>query len=166
MKYTNVCLKGDGTIETGKKIIKHLKILGGILDLSNFIASNKDSYYFIKREGIITCENFQPPGYILIDLPEEKPLPKWMWVWDGSEKLAVKRYVISQLKNNHYIALANSALEECSEYQEYLDGGLGYMLYPYLHAKDIEAESPLLKELETLKQRIAKIEKQINVYVK
>jgi hypothetical protein len=163
MKNTNVCIKGDGSHETGSWLIKYLKSLGGITYLEmNGTVDN--AYYFItKNNNFIAYTYEKPDGYDLIDLPkdkpEEKPLPKWMWVWDGEEEKAVKRYVVFRANNNHFISLAHAESEEHSDYQEYLGGSLGYVLYPYKHAKDIksETENPLLKELEEMKQKIAEI---------
>ncbi len=166
MKNTNVCLKGDGTDEAGWKIINYFLNCGAREDTGYM--GNTTYYYFI-RDNRITTSNCVPYGYTLIDLPkdkpEESPLPKWMWVWDHDENDAVKRYIIFKDKNDMFVAIADSDSEDSNTHNNYISGtNTLYSYMPFKYAKDIEKEThenPLLKELETLKQRIAEIENQI-----
>ena len=145
MKNKNVCLKGDGTKGTGKKIIKHLESLGGYN--RNGYTGAYEKYYYIKRDNDIVKFSIFPSGYTLISLPEDKPLPKWMLVWDEDENRAEVRYVVFKDKNNYYVAIADSYSENSMSYRDYLSGEYaGYVFYTYKYAKDIESESPLLKE--------------------
>jgi hypothetical protein len=67
-----VCIKGDGTLEYGKKIIEYLKSLGGINQylLDGDDKSRINSGYFIDKNFIINSGT-KPYNYREIDLKKE-----------------------------------------------------------------------------------------------
>jgi hypothetical protein len=57
-KINDLCFKGDGTKETGKKIIQLLKEAGG----DNFwgLTGENEVYYYIGRENVISISIYEP----------------------------------------------------------------------------------------------------------
>ena len=167
MKNTNVCIKGDGSHETGSKLIKYLKSLGGITYLEmNGTVDN--AYYFItKNNNFIAYTYEKPDGYTLIDLPEDKPedkpeespLPKWMWVGNSTDTL-YKRFVLFIDKNGMAVAIDGADDPMHKRYISYANSDKQhYSATTWYYYKDIEKvpENQLLKELEEMKQKIAEI---------
>jgi len=76
----NKCIKGNGTIDYGKRIIKHLEEHGGV---NNGWEGCNHSYYFITPKGNIECSEYNiPEGYTELVLEEDKFVPKvgdWIW---------------------------------------------------------------------------------------
>ena len=66
-----ICIKGDGTEEYGKKIILYLESLGGY-NLNWFNGSDKN-YYYINLHNIIGISGEIPSGYTEISLKKEFP---------------------------------------------------------------------------------------------
>ena len=72
MKY-KVAYRGDGTKETGKKIIAELERLGGV----NYYChhGNNDGYYWIdKVDNRICCTSYLPKACTLTQLESTKKL--------------------------------------------------------------------------------------------
>ena len=67
-----VCFKGDGTYETGTKIINELIRLGG--KNVGVWGDSKGNYYCINDKGNVSMEFDIPKGYTLTELPSEVKL--------------------------------------------------------------------------------------------
>ena len=139
MTNKKVAIKGDCTVETGKRIINYLEGLGWV-NSSNF-GFMGNYYYSLDRNGHIGYTPDIPLGYELITLPEptpEKTFPREMWVWDRSELYGMAAIVDGMYKGRYMVA----------------DGG-DYDTYKY--AKEIEPPKPL-----TTDEKIADLQKQID----
>lgn len=156
-----VCFKGDGTKETGAKIIKALKMLGGE-NIKGYNGKSIDYYFTRNSEEILTLSMI-PKDYILANpddyLKEEKPYPKWMWVGDKDEKEAKscnKKYVIGKFKH------PNNGTERfvsiCSEKEN------TWTSCSWELAFDIEepTEQELIKmEIEELRAKLDELERRV-----
>ena len=62
---TQVCFKGDGTRETGTKIIKALRALGGQEQIarSNYTWQGRTDYYYWVKDGMFRNDEEIPAGY-------------------------------------------------------------------------------------------------------
>ena len=72
--------KGDGTKETGRRIIAKLESMGGV-NIGSLEGALTDQYYFIKSSdgnfrNITYSLPFPPPGYTEASLEEEKVFSK------------------------------------------------------------------------------------------
>ena len=65
-----VCFKGDGTNETGDKIINELIKLGG-KNVSDYGGNSNNRYYYINDKGNVSMEYDIPKGYELVSLNKE-----------------------------------------------------------------------------------------------
>lgn len=153
-----VCFKGDGTTDTGIKIINALVKLGGKIPIG--MSGCTANYYFIKW-GVEWSQTI-PEGYILAnpdDYLNEKPYPRWMWVSDKDEKEAKscnKEYVIGKFKH------PNNGTERfvsiCSE------KGNTWTSCSWKLAFDIEepTEQELIKmEIEELRAKLDELERRV-----
>ncbi len=141
MTNKKVCIKGDGTEETGKRIINYLEGLGGVN--SNCLKGGLAVYYFINDKNEIYCRYDLPAGYELATLPEptpEKTFPREMWVWDTYFHNRGKMVVDGMYKDK-YIANRDDRW------------------YVFNYAKEIDSEqtNPL-----TTDEKIADLQKQID----
>jgi hypothetical protein len=68
-----VCFKGDGTNETGDKIINELIRLGGE-NIGKYDGNSDGRYYYINDKGNVDLEYNIPKGYTLTELPSEVKL--------------------------------------------------------------------------------------------
>lgn len=66
-----VCIKGDGTMEYGAKIIEYLKSLGGIDHDIPYNGSSRTNFYYISEKFIICQMSYIPQGYKQITLKDE-----------------------------------------------------------------------------------------------
>ena len=131
-----VCIKSDGTFETGSRIIEYLEGLGSVnIDC---LKGGLSVYYCINDKNEIYCRSSFPAGYELITLPEptpEKTFPREMWVWDDNELWPYKKTVIGLFKDR-YVA----------------DIDFDDIWSIYKHAKEIEPPKPIIyTEEEVLK---------------
>jgi hypothetical protein len=69
-----IALLSDGTAECGKRIIEHLKSLGGTQNPGGYPLRgiDKESYYFIDVDNYFAVRPILPDGYELMELPEEE----------------------------------------------------------------------------------------------
>jgi hypothetical protein len=65
-----VCFKGDGTDNTGIKIIDELERLGG-KNVSDYGGNSNNRYYYINDKGNVSMEYDIPQGYELVSLNKE-----------------------------------------------------------------------------------------------
>jgi hypothetical protein len=65
-----VCFKGDGTDNTGIKIIDELERLGG-KNVSDYGGNANNRYYYINDKGNVSMEYDIPQGYELVSLNKE-----------------------------------------------------------------------------------------------
>jgi len=158
----NICLKGDSTKEIGKRIIKYLESIGG--SNVNLYRGDSLAYYFI-RDGIITGGGHIPPGYVLINLPEEKPeekpFPKWMWVKDSiKDKEPLKRFVVFIDKNDKAVCVSNAKDDKGPEYIAYVNGDVdGYEFTGWGYYCDIKEDST--DEIQQLKNEVNNLKQQL-----
>jgi hypothetical protein len=92
-----VCFKGDGTDETGIKIINELIRLGG-KNIGKY-DGNSNSYYYINDVGSVDIEFNIPKGYTLTELPSEMKLNvnnKVCFKSDGTNEIGDK--IINELE--------------------------------------------------------------------
>jgi hypothetical protein len=68
-----VCFKGDGTDNTGIKIINELIRLGGE-NIGKYDGNSDGRYYYINDVGSVDIESAIPKGYTLTELPSEVKL--------------------------------------------------------------------------------------------
>ena len=133
-----VCIKGDGTEKTGKRIIEYLEGLGGV-NKNGYYGDSKHKYY-IDYNGCIR-NNTPPSDYELITIPEqtpEKTFPREMWVWDDSRHNRQKEIVDGMYKDK-YIARRKDEW------------------FVFNYAKEIEPPKPL-----TTDEKIADLQRQID----
>ena len=139
-----VALLGDGTMETGERIIKYLEGLGGI-NSRGCDGHMRSRYYLIDDNNDIDYFTNKPLDYELVTLPEpnskNKTFPREMWVWDEIEVYAVKQTVDGMYKDRYVV----------SDSQGRKDWKI------FKHAKEIEPPKPL-----TTDEKIADLQKQIN----
>ncbi len=141
MTNKNVAIKGDGTPETGKRIINYLEGLGGV-NSSNF-GFVGNYYYSLDGNGHIGYTPDIPLGYELATLPEptpEKTFPREMWVWDDNELRPFKKTVIGLFKDRYVVDV-------------YIEDHWAV----YKHAREIDPPKPL-----TTDEKIADLQKQID----
>ena len=70
-----ICIKGDGTAEYGRKIIKYLEGLGGRNNIIyKFDGSSHNCFYYINEDFIIMGIFYIPEGYKEISLKEVEPI--------------------------------------------------------------------------------------------
>lgn len=66
-----ICYQGNGTLETGSKIIKALEDLGGVNTMG--YEGKGTNYYYIRTDNVIDYEEILY-GYTLLELPKEPEL--------------------------------------------------------------------------------------------
>ena len=74
MSFPLITLKGDGTLETGEKIITRLRSLGA--SNSHNYTGFVNAYYYINCIGDITNTIYFPVGYKLVTLEQKQKLFK------------------------------------------------------------------------------------------
>ena len=74
MEYPKIAFKGDGTLETGEKIITRLKSLGGSNPINH--KGTGTIYYCINSVGNINIKNHIPEKYKLVTLYQKQKLFK------------------------------------------------------------------------------------------
>lgn len=129
-----VCIKSDGTFETGSRIIEYLEGLGSVnIDC---LKGGLSVYYCINDKNEIYCRSSFPAGYELITLPEptpEKTFPREMWVWERYETYA-SRAIVDGMYKDRYVVVTDGDWEICK------------------HAKEIDPPKPIIyTEEEVLK---------------
>lgn len=150
MTNKKVAILGDGTIETGKRIIKYLEGLGGI-NSHGCDGHMRSSYYLIDDNNNIDYFTNKPLDYELVTLPElappgyeptyEKTFPREMLVWDEAEVYAIKQTVDGMYKDR-YVVKDSQGRQDWEIFK---------------HAKEIELPKPL-----TTDEKIADLQKQID----
>lgn len=138
-----VCIKGDGTEETGKRIIEYFVSFGG---LNTGLNTGATVYYYYINDNIIVVDSEIPIDYELITLPEstpEKTFPREMLVWDENESRAIK-YWVKGVFEGRYVVMAYPNNPDCN-----------WVVFNY--AKEIEPPKPL-----TTDEKIANLQKQID----
>lgn len=163
---TKVCFKGDGTEDTGKKIIKALELIG-VKELKKEIKLDTytgayENYYHVAN-GRIYVSLEPPSGFpianvdkVLAELTKskEKPYPKWMHVGSNKDYINQKRFVLC-VYNNSYWAIDKGS-----------DIASGAIICEWEYANDIdenaEKREELEKELAELNKRASEIQTQLN----
>jgi hypothetical protein len=155
-----IAIKGDGTEETGKKIIKYLESLGG--DNCIYLSGCSLRYYYINDAGRICGDILKCPiGYTLIPLPsepQEPTFPRRMLVSnepDGGLDGFEERTVLFE-KDGFYHAVS---IESESDYKN--DSFRDYCVYKWNYAKELPKESESEVQIRELQAQVAQISETI-----
>jgi hypothetical protein len=151
-----IAIKGDGTEETGKKIIKYLESLGGV-NTDNRCGDSNGCYYINDMHNAIRFSPMHIPiGYTLITLPQELTFPRRMLVSNdnGCVKTWDNRIVLLE-KGGFYHAVGFGYEEE------FCDNSRAYVVDKWSHAKELPQESESDVQIRELEAQIAQISETI-----
>jgi hypothetical protein len=137
-----VAYKGDRNVETGKKIIDKLEILGGENE-EQFMGFG-DGYYYIGEDNVISIGYKLPDGYTLENVYEWKPrFGEEVFAWDEGLDVNDTFYYLGITTSGMHIVSLNFSKDE-----EYFE-----TVYIYKNVSEFKKEMPEYT-IEELKEKL------------